>query len=416
MNRPLAWRIFGSLAVKALPALYGAGFILFVLRVVPPGDFGRYAIANAYVTLVAGISRGLWLASLVGQSAIGQERTVIGPVFWYATGTALLGGVGGLILLPLLHCGWTMALIAAIMLLVLVPRDLAFGLAQAQSRVAVAFFIEAAYFLGSLAGFFFLWQADLLQSAEFAMGANIAAALLAMLTGVLFFPILLRPTLHGRFRDVLFNARWFGLATVCDMGLQQGDALIGGLFFTPEKLAPYLAARTLLKMYSLFSQAINFLAFPVAARLSARGEYRKLKTRLRQSLSALLVLLIPVNIVLWYACDSLFPWLLGEKYVAAIPYFRILIFVTFLEPVYSVVANAMVAAGRARKIGPWLVAGITLNIVLNLTLMPTIGISGALAALLVSYGFLAVAFYLLAKRSFIHDEPPAQHSSELTAL
>lgn len=408
MNKELAWRIAGSLAVKALPAIYGAGFILFVLRIVPAAEFGRYAIANAFVTLIAGISRGLWLASLVGQSAIGQERDVIGPVFWYAIATALAGGLIALLVLPLLHCGLSLAALAALMLLVLVPRDLAFGLAQARNRVGVAFSIEAAYFIGSLAGFALLWQANLIQTAEAAMVANIAAAVLAMMVGYSVFPILLKPAFAGRFRDVIRNARWFGLATICDMGLQQGDALIGGIFFTPERLAPYLAARTLLKMYALFSQAINFLAFPVAARLAATGEYRKLKKRLRQSLSGLLIALIPLNILLWFACDWLFPLILGEQYVAAIPFFRVLIFVTFLEPVYSVIANAMVAAGQARRIVPWLITGILVNAGLNFVLMPTAGLPGAMAALLLSYGFLALTFYRLAKKSFTHDELPAE--------
>ncbi|MBI5060475.1 polysaccharide biosynthesis C-terminal domain-containing protein [candidate division KSB1 bacterium] len=406
MNRDLAVRVVGSLAVKALPAIYGAGFILFVLRVVPLEDFGRYSITIAFVNLVAGLSRGLWSASLVGSSALGRQEDVLGPVFWFGLATAAAGGLTGLILLPFLNVGHSMAAIAAVMLVVLVPRDIAFGLAQAQSRVVVAFLIEAGYFIGSLSVFMLLATRDKLDSAEMALTANVVAALLALIVGICFYPTLLKPRLSGKFREVYRNARWYGLLTVSDMALQQGDALIGGVFFSPAQLAPYLAARTLLKFYTLFSQAINFVAFPVAARLAAAGQFRLLKRRLRQSLGGLLVALLPVNIVIYLTADSIFPWLLGAKYLAAIPFFRALLVITFLEPIYSVVANAMVAAGRAPAIALPLVSGILINLALNLTLIPLWGIQGMVAVLLLTFAYLAGFMYWRIKTSFYTNEQP----------
>jgi O-antigen/teichoic acid export membrane protein len=406
VNRDLLKRAVGSLAIKTLPALYGAGFILFVLRVVPLEDFGRYSITIAFVNLVAGLSRGLWLPSLVGKSAIGRPEDALGPVFWFGSATALAGGLVGLIVLPLLNVGFVMAATAALMLIVLVPRDLAFGLAQASGRYVVAFLIEAAYFLGSLGTFVVMWLSDRLDSAEWALSANVVAALLALIVGVAFYPTLIKPRLTGRFAEVYHNARLLGLLTMCDMAYQQGDALLGGVFFTPAQLAPYLAARTLLRLFTLFSQAINFVAFPVVARLAAAGKYRLLKRRLKQSLAGLLIMLIPVNLLLLLTADRIFPWLLGEKYVAAIPFFRALLIITFFEPVYTVVGNAMVASGRIAVILPALLTALAVNVTLNLTVTPFVGIWGLAAVLAITFLILAIWSYLLVKREFTQDMPP----------
>ncbi|RPH92408.1 hypothetical protein EHM69_12840, partial [candidate division KSB1 bacterium] len=152
----LIHRAGGSLAVKALPALYGAGLILLIVRTIPLGDFGRYGMAIAYVNLISALSRGLWAGPLVIHAARGERDQILGPAFWFSALTAVAGAVIGLVVLPLLGVGFELSLIAAVMLLVLVPRDMALALAQAASRVWDAFLIEAGYFVGSLTGFVYI--------------------------------------------------------------------------------------------------------------------------------------------------------------------------------------------------------------------------------------------------------------------
>ncbi len=402
--RTLPWkRAIGSLAVKALPAIYGAGLVLFVMRVVPLGDFGRYGLAIAYVNLVAGISRGLWLAPLVQRAALGRQSEVTGPVLGLEMITAVVGGLGALAILPLLHTGWVVALLAALMLPILVPRDISFGMAQAQGKIHLAFWIEAGYFIGALSGFAVLASLGLLTNAEAVMLVNVVAALVSAVIAIAFYPMAIRFRTQGDWTGVIDSAKWLGTLTVSDIGLQQSDTLLAGAFHSPAQIAPYIAARTLLKLYSLFSQSINFILFPVASRLAAAGMYRHLKRRMRTALAVLMGGLLPANLIVFMFCDKLFPMVLGEQYVAAVPFFRVLIFVTFLEPVYSVVANSMIAVGKAKSVAPLLAAGLICNVGLNLVLLPTVGVWGAAISLVVSYLVLAAGTYLLIKREFVSD-------------
>ena len=334
------------LVIKSLPALYGAGLVLFVIRILPPGEFGRYGISFAYINLLAVLTRGLWAIPLITWAAKREERNVLGPVFWLSLGTASLSAAGAFIILPLLDVSGWLPVMSATMLVVLIPRELGYAIAQAHGRYRVSFALEAVYFLGSLAAFFTLYLAGRLQTAEITLAVNLACAALSSLIAWLVFVDLRRPRISGDWSGVIRFGRWIGLMGLSEVYLQQGDALLLGAFASPAHIAPYLAARTLMRLFALFSQAINFIVLPVSSRLAAAGELGKLRARLRTTIQALLLALIPLNVVLWLASPYLFPAILGAKYSSAIPFFRILLISTFLEPVYSILGNAVSGIGR----------------------------------------------------------------------
>jgi O-antigen/teichoic acid export membrane protein len=397
----LVHRAGASLAIKALPAIYGAGLVLLVVRMVPLGDFGRYGMAIAYINVVSVLCRGLWSSSLTIHAARGQRDTYLAPAFWFSLGTNAIGGALGLIILPLLGVGFDLALMSGIMLLILVPRDLSAALAQAANRVWVAFLIEAGYSVGCLGGFVLLAALGELRTAEAAMIVNVAGAVLSTLIGIAFEPGLLRPGTHGDWKEAFRFGRWIGLLALGEIFLQQGDALLIGAFFNPEVIAPYLAARTLLRMYTLLSQAVNFLVLPSASRLAPSGQIRLLRRRLKMVLLSLDGMLLPVNVAMWFLCPMIFPAVMGAKYIPAIPFFRLLIIVTFLEPVYSVLNNAMAGVGKSQKMVILLGTGLAFNVTMNLILLPLVGLWAAPAVLLATYAILAFGSVRMSRRHLV---------------
>ncbi|HEY3296235.1 MAG TPA: oligosaccharide flippase family protein [bacterium] len=399
----LIQRAGGSLAVKALPALYGVGLVLLVVRAIPTGDFGQYGMAIAYMNVVAGLSRGLWTMPLVIHAAKGERGHLLAPSFWLNLATALLGGIVALILLPLLNVSHELAVFTALMLLVLVPRDIAIALAQAAGRVWVAFTIEAGYFVGSLAGFIALTYFSQLRTAEAVMIMNLASAALSALIGVAFEPCLLHPGRHGDWKGIFHLGKWIGMHALGEIFLQQGDALLVGIFFQPAAIAPYIAARTLLRMYTLLSQSVNFLVLPSASRLGASNQIKLLRKRLRMVLQYVTGFLTAANVVMWFAAPVIFPLVLGAKYIPAIPFFRVLIMASFLEPVYSILANAVAGIGKPSRILPILAIGLLFNIAANLVLLPMTGLWAAPVVLVATYGWLAFGMVKLARKHLIED-------------
>jgi O-antigen/teichoic acid export membrane protein len=403
----LIQRAGGSLLVKVLPAIYGVGLVLLVVRALPKEAYGEYGIAIAFMNVAAGLSRGLWTMPLVIGAAKGERDSLLAPAFWYGLGTATLGGLLAMGVLPLLHVSESLAVITALMLLVLVPRELALALSQAQGRVWVAFVIEAGYFVGSLAGFIALTFFRQLQTAEAVMLMNLVSAVLSMIIGLGFEPGILHPGKHGDWKGIFHIGRWIGMNALGEIFLQQGDVLLIGMFFKPEVIAPYIAARTLLRMYTLLSQSVNFIVLPSASRLGAKNQLLLLRKRLRTLFKYMWAFLLVFNGIMWFACPYIFPRLLGPAYAASIPFFRLMILATFLEPVYSILANAIAGIGKPKLIVFVLITALGFNIVADLvSLSLSHNIKVAPVVLVLTYFVLAYGMWRLARKHFV-DHPTA---------
>ncbi|MDD5089232.1 MAG: oligosaccharide flippase family protein [bacterium] len=405
MNRSLIERASGSLSLKALPALYGAALILLVVRVLPLGDFGRYGMTIAYVNLMASVTRGLWAMPLVIHAARGDRSAFVGPALAMSLLTALAGAALGQIILPLLGVGRNLALIAGIMQVCLAPRDVALALLQSQRRAWSAFTVEAGYFIGSLIGFAALTLAGRLTTAEAALSVNLAAAILSTMIAVIFQRETLTLRWSGDRKGLFRLGKWIGMLALGELFLQQGDLLIIGAFFSAEAVAPYIAARTLLRLYGLFSQAVNFFVLPGASRLGAEGQIEYLRHRLRTILRMMLGILVPVNAAVWLLSPILFPLVLGAKYEPAIPLFQILILATFCEPVYSVLTNALAGIGKTWVPVPVLGIALIVNVILNVILLPIVGLTSAAVVLVATYVVLAYGSYRMGQKH-LHDAPP----------
>ncbi len=395
---PMLRRAVWPLAIKALPALYGAGLVLFVIRILPPAEFGKYGIAFAFVNLWAVIPRGMWIVPLVALSARGESNSVTGSVLWVGLMTAAIGGICALIVLPLLGVdGWA-PLLAVIALLILVPRDIGFGLAQARGDYATGFKIDAAYFLGSLLLFGLLPFDARLQTADGVLVLNVISMFASALWAFKASPVLWQLPTLANWRVVAHQGRWIGLMGLGEIYMQQGDVLLVGAFVNAAELAPYIAARTLMRMYAIVSQAVNLVALPVASRLAAAGELVRLRRRLIAVLSTMLLLLIPINVIAYFASGAVFPAILGAKYIPAVPFFKILILATFFEPLYSILGNALAGMNRAKTVVVVLVLGVLINVIGNLICVPLFGIGVVPVITVCSYLVLAVSVVISANR------------------
>jgi O-antigen/teichoic acid export membrane protein len=285
-----------------------------------------------------------------------------------------------------------------------VPRDLALNLTQAASRVWVAFVVEAGYFGGGLLGFVVLAAFGKLHTAETVMLVNMVSAAFSAVIGLCFEPCILHPGKHGNWKEIVHVGRWIGVLSLGEVYLQQGDALIVGIFFSAEMIAPYIAARTLLRMYTLLSQAINFLVLPHASRSMANGRIPHFRGRVRMVIKWLLLLLVPINLLIWISSPWLFPAILGAKYELAVPFFRFMILATFFEPIYSVLSNAIVGIGKPQKVVPVQLTGLILNVVMNFILLPLTGLKAAAMVLVATYGSMAFLMRRLARTHLVPEE------------
>ena len=362
-----------------------------LLRALPVEEYGSYGVAWAFLNVAAMCTRGLWALTLVQRWASGSGERVLGAIVGLSMGTTLIGIAVGLILMPALGLSATETGITCLALLILVPRDLAIALGQAEGRLRRVFVIEACYFLGSLLGFIILHERHLLVNAETALMVNTGAIVLSSLAGIIRYPIVLRPTFEkGMYKEASSFGKWTGVLAIGDIYFQQGDLLVLGAIQSPAMLAPYIAAKTFLRLFALVSQAMNFLLYPMAARLAAEGDLPKLASKLKIALIGVWAVGIPAAFALWFYADPVIPTLLGRKYATAMPFVVALLPAALLEPMYSTAASILVGLGKPRFAIPWIVVVIILNAIANLVLVSTIHLEAAPWILTGSYAILGV--------------------------
>jgi O-antigen/teichoic acid export membrane protein len=359
-----------ALAIKSLPAFYGLGVIFILIRALPVEEYGQYGIAWAFLNVAAMCTRGLWAMTLVQRWASGRREQVLGAVLGLSLGTTGIGIIVGILLLPWLGLSSVQTGLTCVALLILVPRDLAIALGQAEEKMKRVFAIEVCYFLGSLIGFAALASAHSLSTAETALLVNTAAIVLSSIAGMWFYPQVVKPAFQNAdYRGVMGYGKWTGVLAIGDVYFQQGDLLVLSVVQNPVAIAPYIAAKTFLRLFALASQAMTFLLYPMAARLAAQREYQKLLSKMKIALTGIVLLLLPACVALWFYADPLIPTLLGAKYMDSIPYVVALLPAALLEPLFSTGGNVLVGIGRPRLAAVAILAVIAVNVSCNLILV-----------------------------------------------
>jgi hypothetical protein len=176
---------------KALPLLYGFGYVFIVVPALPPHEFGMLGIIEVVFYFILAIDNGLVqtpMAKFVAENNVGSWAIAHG--FLLSGSIFLLSGVGcmagGSLLVDVLNAPelhsvlWSIpALLAAFFL-----KNLTGQICVARQWTGRLFLIDAIYFLGSLAILSTLRMADVLATATQVILVNVFTALAASCAGI----------------------------------------------------------------------------------------------------------------------------------------------------------------------------------------------------------------------------------------
>lgn len=168
------------------------------------------------------------------------------------------------------------------------------------------------------------------------------------------------------------------------------DVFLIGVFGTSADVGIYTpAARTAL-LISLGLTAIAAVAQPRLAVLHNSGDFKGLEQLMRNTSLLGTVIGLPALIVIEIAA----PWfmnLFGEGFDAGATALRILAIGQFLNVAVGTTGLLLSMSGHERYLQRTMVAGALVNIILNVTLIPMLGINGAAIATAVSLGGVNLA-------------------------
>ncbi|WP_432491947.1 lipopolysaccharide biosynthesis protein [Kineococcus gypseus] len=397
--RAMSWAMVGQVTAVVSST---ANFLLLA-RLVGPAEYGLIAGSWALVLAVSPVA------------ALGSDRLLVrdvnarGEQPRQALGTALLSClvgwfvvVGALVLLrPLVLPQTPLALLLLLALADIVAMGTAVtvtalcfstGAARAAGISVVAINLTK---LLAVVTFALVGSGDPVQWA-----ATYAAFALVSAGGQLVFALRRfgRPTARGW--NLLTRARE-GLPYTGSVvaGVVQNDAdktllLRNGL---AVEAGHYSVAYRLASMAYLPVQAVLQAMFPRFFTLGGEGGMPATAALGRRMIKPLLVYGALATVVL-LAISPLVPLLIGEEYRDSAPLLALLAPLTLLKVVQTVTGDVLTGAGRQHVRTTCVGSTAAVNVLLNLTLIPVLGVSGALVATYTAELLLSVLLLLAVRR------------------
>lgn len=162
------------------------------------------------------------------------------------------------------------------------------------------------------------------------------------------------------------------------------DTIFLGWFVPAQELALYNGAFRLARMLTLFLLSGIFIYLPLTSRLIARQELQSVR-QLYTSLSKWIFLIsLPLLMFMFIAPEMTLQLILGPRYVGAALVLRLLSLGFGLHICFGPTAQNTIALGKPQVNFFSLVITLTLNILIDLLLIPRYGILGAALALIIS--------------------------------
>jgi O-antigen/teichoic acid export membrane protein len=199
---------------------------------------------------------------------------------------------------------------------------------------------------------------------------------------------------------LLFSLPLLG-ATMLGLIVHWTDTLMLGYFRTPSEVGLYNVAQPLAQFISTPLNAMILIYIPIATGLFSRNEMSQLRTTYSISTRWIVFITLPVFLVLFLFPETVLSLFFGAAYIPAATALRILALGFIINNLLGTNGAALIAMGHSKFIMWASLATATLNIALNVLLIPTLGIVGAAIASVASVTLIntivSVKLYLLCR-------------------
>lgn len=391
--------IWGT-ADKALPVVYGIGYVLLVIRTLPEAELGTFALIQTLFLLATGVANGFPLQPLLKFASERRDdvRELVSTAFLLNLGIIALfallavlvrGLLADILRAPALE---QLLLLFPAMLAASFLRNFMLILLQTRYRIRQVFWMDAVHFLGSvlLIG---VWQAtgvfdsaeDLVVISLLSLGASSIAG---YAVGRDLLAITWRPSVQHI--TLFWGYGKYVLGGILNYLLYaNADYMVLSAAAGPAQVGIYSAVKTLVRVYDTMAQVIQMFILPATSRLASLGDMAALRVLTEKAICFGTLALLPVFIVFLAAAGPLMSVISAGRFVEAAPLLQLFGVLSFTTAATGVASNVLLGLGRSRE-------GFLLSVVLlvsstafYLFLVPRWGALGA------TIGYLAAAVLLM---------------------
>jgi O-antigen/teichoic acid export membrane protein len=381
---PAAFSLGSAFALQGFALL---GFMLLA-RLLPMHEMGAWALWLTFAAIADMTRQGILQNGLVRFAA--KEASAWGE--WLSAGlvlnTVFAAALGLLLALFALVLGKTMDMpgLAALALWAL-PFSLLQGLGRFGEAVQIARSDFRGIFFANLinGGLQFSLMAFLfLKKNTPSLPLLLAFQAVGILAGMLFAYLYRRTYFQfskykkERVLELFQFGKYVAGTNFFSLLFQRLDTLLIGLFLTPAAVAVYNVATRLNSLLDLPLNGLSQAQYPGIA--AAYLEERPMQAVYENNVRQLIYVQVPLTILLAIFAPFAVQLLAGKAYADAAPLLQLLAIAGLVKPWGRTFGMTLDAIGKPRLNFKMLLASISVNLVLNLSLLPLLGVTGAALA------------------------------------
>ncbi len=370
-------------------------FNFVVARQLGASAVGAFAVATSVIMILGMLSRlGLdrAIVKFVASNLASGNRVSASAQYWRSILVVI--GLGGLLSLALFffaeplativfqkpHFASTFRVAAPAVLSLSLLLVAAEALRGAKRIGEFAFFRHlAVYLIATPTLLLLLRSSDDPDSAVAAfLVASVVAAVVALIRSANAFPLKYSAGSAGLSAMMIVALPMF-LSNSMGMVISWTDVLMLGRFVSDADVGVYSISFKLAFVTGLLLNAVNSISTPKFAEMHTVGDTAALADLMRQTTRLLFISAVPIMILLVVG-GKLLLGLFGAEFVSGYHALVILVMGQFVSTISGPVGNLLQMTGNERVFLYIVACMATLNVILNLLLIPTYGIVGAAAA------------------------------------
>jgi O-antigen/teichoic acid export membrane protein len=391
---------FWGLADKALPVVYGVGYVLLVIRVLPTEEFGNFVLIQEIFLVISGLATGLALQPLLkyGAERTADHRDTVGATMILYTAFLVLCSL----IVFALRKPFSLLLNASVLegLMIYIPamlgasffRNFTLALLQGRFLLAEVFWVDATHFLGAPLLIMLSSRMGLFHSAFDLVMINVITLTASSAVGLLLSRSLLSMTFRPR-RDVFQKVRAYGTYSLGSITsylvYTKADTFLLSAFTGPVQVAVYNSVKVFVRVFEMASQVLQMFVLPATSKLSSDGDTGSLKVLAEKSILFSTIGMFPV-FVLFLAFPALLVGTLYQgRYGDAIPLLQIFSVLSFVVPMTAVGSNILMGLGMAKEVFILALEMLVISLVAYFVCIPWLGEIGAALGYVVASGVIA---------------------------
>jgi len=195
------------------------------------------------------------------------------------------------------------------------------------------------------------------------------------------------------------------ISSVGGMIIVYTDTLILTFFRSLEEVGIYNVVVPTAMILQFFATSIAIVIFPMIAELWAKKRKDYLATGLKTLYQYSFVIIIPAALLFLSFSETMLRIMFGERYIAGAATMQILIVAIIFLGLHSITSTILSGIGKPIIGARILLQGALINFVLNIVLIPKLGIIGAALTSLIAYIYISLRC-IFKLRHFIKVEVP----------